>query len=506
MTTPHPLATEIGQRVLDAGGTAPEAIIAAGAVLSVVAPHFCGLGGDAVWLVADRKGDRRCFLAIGQGLQRPAPTAPIPDRGRDSVLTSAAVVDGWAHALDYSTQALGGTARWEDLIGPAASIAREGHRVSRSQAFWTAYRHPEIADWPGFEGVFVLDGRPRPAGALMRQPALAETLETLAERGARDFYEGTLSRRILAGLNDQGIAISAADLARTRTRETAPLSTPYRDRCLLAPPPPTQGITFLQIMGSLGRLDLADLSPGSAAHLHLCIEAVKQAFRDRRQIADPRFANVDVQRLLSAATLDTKAAAICPNRALPWPDPWQHGDTAFLGAIDSAGNAASVLQSTYFDWGAGVMAGDTGIVWQNRGAAFSASRGHPNAFAPGKLPFYTLTPGIALDADGHPEFAFGTQGADGQPQTLSVVLTHLIDYHASPSDALSAPRFLLGRTFSDQSHSLKVEGHAGQEVMAGLAARGHDVAPILAYSPLAGQAGLVLGAASGTTGYHDPRH
>ncbi|WP_323765869.1 gamma-glutamyltransferase family protein [Marinovum sp.] len=491
--------------MLDAGGTAPEAIIAAGAVLSVVAPHFCGLGGDAVWLVADRMGDRRCFLAIGQGIDRPLPTAPIPTRGAGAVLTTAAVVDGWAHALDYSARVLGGTGKWQDLIAPAATIARQGHPVSTSQAFWTEFRLPEIADWPGFEGLFVADGQPLRAGTHLRQPALAETLDTLAERGARDFYEGTLARRILRGLHDNGIPIAATDLAQTRTRETLPLSAPYRNRLLLAPPPPTQGITLLQIMGILGRLELAGLTAGSAAHLHLCIEAVKHAFKDRPSIADPKFAAIDVERMLCDATLDAKAAKIFPNRALPWPEPWQHGDTAFLGAIDSAGNAASVLQSTYFDWGAGVVAGDTGIVWQNRGAAFNSAPAHVNAFAPGKLPFYTLTPGIALNGAGRPEFVFGTQGADGQPQTLSVLLTHLIDYQAGPAEALGAPRFLLGRTFSDQRDSLKIEGHAGPEVMGRLARLGHEVAAIPAYSPLAGQAGLVLRTAEGADGHHDPR-
>lgn len=505
VTTPHPMATAAGQRVLDSGGTAPEAIIAAGAVLSVVSPHFCGLGGDAVWLVADRKGDRRCFLAIGQGIDRPYPTAPIPTRGAEAVLTTAAVVDGWAHALDYSTRILEGTGKWEDLIAPAAAIAREGHSVSKSQAFWTDFRLPDIAAWPGFEGLFVSEEQPLPAGTRLRQPALAETLETLAERGARDFYEGTLATRILRGLNDQGIPIAASDLMQTRTRETIPLISPYRDRHLLAPPPPTQGTTLLQIMGILDRLKLDGLTPGGAAHLHLCIEAVKQAFRDRSMIADPIFTCVDVEQMLCDSTLDAKAAAISPNQALRWPEPFQHGDTAFLGAIDAAGNAASVLQSTYFDWGAGVVAGETGIVWQNRGAAFNSDPTHVNAFAPGKLPFYTLTPGIALDGSGHPEFVFGTQGADGQPQTLSVLLTHLIDYHASPAETLRAPRFLLGRTFSDQRDSLKIEAHAGPEVIDMLARLGHEVATIAAFSPLAGQAGLVRRTAGGAAGHHDPR-
>lgn len=500
VTSPHPLATEAGMAVLRAGGTAPEALIAAGSMLTVVTPHFCGLGGDAVWLVADRHGDRRAFLAIGQAVDRDMPAAPFPLRGPGSILTTAAVVDGWRHALAYSAECLGGRGQWADLLAPAVAAARDGFAVTPSQEFWTRFRSDQIADWPGFEGLFVQDGKPLPAGHLLRQPDLARSLQLIAEHGPTEFYEGGLARRIVEGLNDAGTVISAADLSRTRTREERPLSLRYRGVTLLAPPPPTQGLTLLQIMGILSRFDLSAVSPGSAEHFHLCIEAVKRAFLDRGAISDPRRNAVSAGRFLGKGHLDSQAAAISRNRALSWPHAWQHGDTVFLGAMDDRGNAASVLQSTYFDWGSGVVAGDTGIVWQNRGAAFSSVPGHPNAFAAGKMPFYTLTPGIAL-RDGRPDFAYGTQGADGQPQTLSILLTQLIDFGQESRPALAAPRFLLGRTFSDQRDSLKIESHAGDETIAALAARGHEVSPIPALSPLAGQAGIVRF----DNGYHDPR-
>ena len=162
-----------------------------------------------------------------------------------------------------------------------------------------------------------------------------------------------------------------------------------------------------------------------------------------------------------------------------------------------------MLQSLYFDWGSGVVAGDTGVLWQNRGAAFAADPAHPNAWAPGKRPFYTLNPGMAL-REGRPYLLYGTQGADGQPQTLSVVLTRLIDHGLSPAEALAGARFLLGRTFSDSRDSLKLEGNAGQAVFAELASRGHELSPIEALSPLAGQAGVIrIGEV--VDGAHDPR-
>ncbi|MFU8863870.1 MAG: gamma-glutamyltransferase family protein [Rhodobacterales bacterium] len=504
MTTPHPLATAAGMEVLGKGGTASEALIAAGAVLTVVMPHFCGLGGDSVWLVVDRNGQQRCFLAIGQGIDRAMPEAPFPTRGPASILTTAAVVDGWDHAFRHAQSALGGRARWEDLLSPAIALADIGFPVSPSQAFWGAFRVSDSGCWLGFGAIFMAAGHPLPEGHRLRQPALAESLRLIAEGGAAEFYHGALSRRILEGLRSAGVIISADDLARTRTRDATPLSLPYRDMTLLAPPPPTQGLTTLQIMGILSRFDLTGIAAGSADHLHLCVEAVKRAFLERGTIADPAFAPQDNATALADARLDRLAQGIDPALALPWPHPRQHGDTVFLGAIDAQGNAASVLQSTYFDWGSGVVAGDTGIIWQNRGAAFDSDPAHPNAFAAGKLPFYTLNPGIALK-DGRPHLVYGTQGADGQPQTLSMLLTRLIDFAQSPQEALDGPRFLLGKTFSDSRDSLKLEADISADTVATLSSKGHEISLIPAKNPLAGQAGIVQANAASCMAWHDPR-
>ena len=504
LTTPHPLATAAGMEVLDKGGTASEALIAAGAVLTVVMPHFCGLGGDAVWLVVDRHGKQSCFLAIGQGIDRAAPKAPFPTRGPGSILTTAAVVDGWDHAFRHAQTALGGRAHWEDLLAPAVALAENGFAVSPSQAFWGAFRASQSICWPGFGAIYMQAECPLPAGHRLRQPALAESLRQIAAGGAAAFYHGALSRRIVEGLRSAGATISADDLAQTRTREATPLCLPYRDMTLLAPPPPTQGVTTLQIMGILSRFDLSGLAAGSADHLHLCVEAVKRAFLERGTIADPAFAPQDSAAALADARLGRLSEGIDPRAALPWPHLWQHGDTVFLGAIDAQGNAASVLQSTYFDWGSGVVAGDTGIIWQNRGAAFDSDPAHPNAFATGKLPFYTLNPGIAL-RNGRPHLVYGTQGADGQPQTLSMLLTRLIDFAQSPQEALDGPRFLLGKTFSDSRDSLKLEADTSAETIATLSGRGHEISLIPAKSPLAGQAGIVRADAAGCTAWHDPR-
>ncbi|HSU98557.1 MAG TPA: gamma-glutamyltransferase, partial [Roseiarcus sp.] len=364
--------------------------------------------------------------------------------------------------------------------------------------------HSEAARWPGFAPAFMPAGPPE-VGSRFRQEGVARALEAIAADGPRSFYEGALAKSLAAGLAAAGSPLTAADLAATRTREAAPLSIAYRGYELLAPPPPTQGVSTLAIMGILRRFDLPAYGAGSAGHIHLCVEAVKRAFLTRDAIADPDFAPQPVVVWLDPDRLAAAARTIDLGKALSWPQPLRTGDTVFFGAVDRRGRSASVLQSLYFDWGSGTPIGETGILWQNRGAAFYAAPGHPNTLAPGKRPFYTLNPGLALK-DGKPALVYGTQGADGQPQTLSMVLTRLIDFGETPAGALAGPRFLLGKTFSDSRDSLKIESDVGAATLADLAARGHELSPIEPRSPLAGLAGAIrIGGDGAMEGAHDPR-
>ena len=477
VTSPHPLATEAGAKVLRAGGDAVEAAIAVGATIGVVYPHFCGLGGDSVWLVADREGRRAAFLGIGQAAQTlPAFDGAIPTRGPLSMLTTACTVNSWRHALEWSAREWGGRASFSPLLTDAIAHARDGFPVSKSQAFWLTFRRDEATRWPGFASAFMPEWPPQ-VGSLFRQDGVARTLQAIAADGPRSFYDGELAKTLAAGLAAAGSPLTAADLAATRTREAAPLSLVYRGYELLAPPPPTQGLSTLAIMGVLEHFDLHALGAGSADHIHLCVEAVKRAFLTRDAIADPDFAPQPVEEWLNPERLAAAARTITIGQALAWPQPFRTGDTVFYGIVDAQGRSASVLQSLYFDWGSGVPVGETGILWQNRGAAFSVVPGSPNALAPGKRPFYTLNPGLGLK-DGKPAFVYGTQGADGQPQTLSMVLTRLIDFGETPAAALAGPRFLLGKTFSDSRDSLKIESDVGAATLADLTARGHELSPI----------------------------
>ena len=375
VTSPHTLASEAGLAVLRAGGDAIEAAIAVGAVIAVTYPHFCGLGGDAIWIVADREGRRTTLMGVGQAAAAPPrPDGPIPVRGVPSTLTSAGAVDTWRLAHDYSRRHWNGRTSLAALLEPAIAHAEDGFPCTPSQVFWTGFRQDELAGWPGFGRIFLPGGRPPRAGEPFVQRELARSLRRIAEHGPRDFYEGGLAAALARGLAEAGSALTAEDLRRTHATEEAPVALDYRGLTLLAPPPPTQGVTTLAILGILQQLDLASVPEGGADYFHLCVEAVKQAFLDRGGIADPAFVAPPPDLWLGRARLAAHAAAVDRRRALPWPHPFRTGDTVFFGVTDAQGRSVSALQSTYFDWGSGVAVGDTGVLWHNRGGAFSSDR------------------------------------------------------------------------------------------------------------------------------------
>ena len=507
VTSPHTLASEAGIKVLRGGGSAMEAAITIAAVLSVTYPHFCGIGGDAVLIVADRQGRATTLLGIGQAAERPlAYKEAIPERGVGATLTPAAAVDTWYRGYEFSRKSWGSTMSWASLLEPAIGYAENGFPIAPSTHFLLNFYKKDLGNSPGFEKIFLPDGNIPAVGEKFVQPDLARSLKLLAENGGRDFYEGQLAARIATGLKELGSPLTAEDLRKTRTREAPPLTLDYHGLTLLAPQPPTQGVTTLEIMGILDASKLKDVPEGSADYYHLCIEAVKLAFLDRPDIADPDFTPQSVKQWLSKARLAEKAGSISMTKAMPWPYAAHPADTVYFGATDSAGRSVSALQSLYYAWGSGVVVGDTGILWHNRGAAFSLDPKTPNVLKPGKRPFHTLQPGMALK-DRRPHILYGTQGADGQPQTFSMVLTRLVDYRLNPLAAISSPRFLLGKLLpSDSQGTLRLEHDAGQQVFTELKRRGNAITPIPAHSPIVGQAGAIVIAENGEiTGAHDPR-
>ncbi len=508
VTSPDSVASECGAAVLRQGGTAVEAAIATCAALFVTYPHFCGMGGDILMLTADSKGKVQAVTGIGQSaVDIRGYEQHIPVRGGRSALTSAGALCALEAAWNISKLDMGGRYSWKSLWEPALSLAAEGYPVSASERFWLSFRDKEKKQLPAIFQTFSPHGVIPDVGTLRRRTDLSASIRAIADQGAREFYEGELANKLVKGLIEIGSPLRLGDLAATRAKIETPLSLPYRGGILLSQPPPTQGMTTLQIMGLLEQFDFQKITQGSADHFHLMVEAVKLAFQDRNLfLADPDYSEIPIDRLLSKKYLIKQASSIHMHQAAPWPHAYQQGDTVYIGAYDAKGNAASVLATIYFDWGSGVMVGDTGVLWHNRGSAFTTAPSHPNSLAPSKRPFHTLNPGLYMK-NNKPNILFGTQGADGQPQTLAAVLTRLIDFGMDPLSALAAPRFLLGKTFSDSSDNLKLESNVGSEVIHNLKQRGHYLSMLNPQSPLMGHPGVIVidPVTNLISGAHDPR-
>lgn len=506
-TTPHPMATEAACRVLADGGTAAEALVAAGSVLAVVYPHMGGLGGDAVWLLADADGETTVISGIGQSAAD-IPQGPVPLRGPGSTLTAAASVDAWEQAFTHSLERWGGTMEWAALLAPAIAHAREGAPVSASQQYWHGQRREILHDQPGFAAIFEPGGRVPEAGTRLPQPQLARTLEILARQGASSFREGELAQRLADGLAQAGSPLRVTDLAACRARVEQPLVLRYRDGELLAPPPPSQGAALLQIMGLFERVTDGPAPPERAANIHLLAACVAQALAERdTRLGDPSTWDAPeamAASMLDGPWLDTLAATIGGHAAKAPPSAMPQADTVWLAAADHHGHAACLSQSLYFDFGSGVVAGDTGVLWHNRGAAFSAEAASPNALAPGRRPLHTLTP-AAFRREGHLALLAGTQGGNGQAQTVAQLLWRVLDLDQPPAYALSRPRFLLGPGFEDTRATLKLEADFGEALIGELARRGHPVETVAPRHRMMGEAGLLQITGAGPRAAHDPR-
>lgn len=502
--TPHAQASAAGMQILDAGGTAIDAMLAASAMLAVVFPHMTGLGGDALWMIHDTQV--RTIVGIGQAGQRLPDGGVIGLRGPSSVATTAGALASWQTAATISRHEWGSNFGWADLLQDAASVAEAGTPVSQSQLFWQTLRQPLIEQLPDLHGVCKTGGRWLRTGDTLRQPALANTLRHLARHGVEDFYQGELAHAFGAAFDRLGCGLTQADLAATRAPLVAPVSVPYRQGRLYNVAPPCQGLYTLQAMAALQHKPLAQVGNGSALYYHYLVEAIKQGLlRRNAQLCDPLSTPWDFAASLDERHTQGYADAIDDQHAAPWNEPGRPADTVWMAATDAQGRTACLIQSLFHDFGSGCILGDTGVLWQNRAAGFNANPEHINGWAPGKRPAHTLNPSCYLADDGQRWF-FGTQGGDGQPQTQMVLATQLIDYQQPIDQALGTPRFLLGRSFFDSTDNLKLEGDMGVATIEGLAALGHEVEIIAAQSPMTGHAGIIaIDAAGRRSAMHDPR-
>jgi gamma-glutamyltranspeptidase/glutathione hydrolase len=507
VSAPHFLAARAGQAVLRDGGTAVEACVAVAACLAVVYPHMTGIGGDGFWVI--REHDGRVHGVHGCGGAAAAATLDlyagfdtVPWRGPLAANTVAGTISGWAAALESDH----GTLPLSRLLRDAIDHATRGVAITAGGAQIAATKGPELRIQTGaYAAIFEAGGRPLAQGDVLQQPALAQTLRRLVDDGLDGFYRGALAADIAADLAAAGSPVAASDLAAHTATRPEPLSVATRDGTLYNSAVPTQGIASLLILALFDRLEPGEID--SFAHLHALIEATKQAFLWRdRHCGDQAYATADAQDLLNdAAALGAMAGAIDPDTALPWPQPSQWGDTCWFGAADAQGQVVSCIQSTYFEFGSGVVLPTTGITWQNRGASFRLAQGGWNALKPGRKPFHTLNPALAAFADGR-VMAYGTMGGEGQPQTQAAIFSRYARFGADLQSAISAPRWLLGRTWGDASTTLKIEDGFAPAVYDQLAQAGHQVERVGALTAMMGHAGAIVRLADGTfEGASDPR-
>ena len=511
VAAPHSAAVEDGRAVLAEGGNAIEAMLAMAASIAAVYPHMNHIGGDGFWLIREPSGRVRALMGAGSAGAKATPQFyrgfghdEIPVRGPLAALTTPGAVAAWLLAGE-AAKAQGGKLPLDVVLGPAIKHAREGYMVTRSQARLTAEKLPEMDDAVGFKKTFLIDGKVPDVGTCLKQTEFAATLEHLSHAGLDDFYRGDVGREIAGDLERIGSPVTRVDLENYRGTVAEPLSVRTQTGTLYNSPPPTQGLASLMILALFERLRVTQAE--SFEHIHVLVEATKRAFRVRdRAITDPGKIVGDLNQYLSPAFLDTEAGKIDARKAARWPAPYDEGDTIWMGAADASGLVVSYIQSLYWEFGSGCVLPATGIVMQNRGASFSLDPKALNTLAPGRLPFHTLNPAIAVLRDGR-ILAYGTMGGDGQPQSQAAFFTRYVTFRQPLEKAIDAPRWLLGRTWGSTHTNLRMESRFDGNLIDRLLSAGHDVAVLEeAYSDTMGHSGAVVLHPDGALeGGHDPR-
>jgi len=510
VTAPHHLASDIGRDVLRDGGNAIEAMVAMAAIIPVVYPHMNAIGGDGFWIIkpSGKKpiGIDACGAAAASAevqLYRTKGHTNIPTRGPLAANTVAGTLSGWNVALDLGSK-LGGNQSRERLLEPAIFYAERGFPMTENQARTTSEKLNELRSIPGFERAFLLNGMPPKEGELFKQQRLGATLRRLVIDGFDSFYRGPIARDIAADLERAGTPLSIKDLESHSARILTPLNVQLSTGTVWNMPPPTQGVVSLITLGLFDRIPVPE--PDTFAHIHVLLECIKQAFLIRdAHVQDPAVMTVKPEGFLTANYLDALAKKIDHRQALPWSATAQEGDTVWMGALDKDGNAVSFIQSIYWEFGSGVVLEDTGILWQNRGCSFSLKDGSVNQLAPGRRPFHTLNPALAELADDR-VLSFGAMGGEGQPQTQSLIYSRHVQYGQGLQQAITAPRFLLGRTWGDTGTNLKLEARFDESIFPELRSAGHDFEIIQPFSNLMGHAGAVVLNKNGLMeGASDPR-
>jgi gamma-glutamyltranspeptidase/glutathione hydrolase len=533
IATSQPLASVAGLKVLQDGGNAVDAAIAAAAVLAVVEPTMTGIGGDLFAIVYDSKtrtlrglnaSGRSGYAATPQAFAERGLSA-VPGSGVHSV-TVPGVVDGWTTLLSAY-----GSLPLPRLLAPAIDYATNGYPVHEIISRDWQESEPKLSADPAAAGTFLRGGlAPRP-GEIFANPNLGRTLEEIATGGRDVFYKGPVAASIVADLENRRSLLDARDFAEHKSDWVDPISTSYRGYEIYELPPNAQGFVALEMLNILEGFDIKSLGHNSPEYLHLLVEAKRIAFADRAaSLADPEFVPPRLlATLLSKDYAAMRRKEINPMRAAqgyapasvagsgaslstipgqPFAGPARsereenltgqdRGDTIYLTVADGKGNVVSLIQSLFSDFGSGIVAGDTGVVLHNRGALFTLRPGHPNQIGPHKRPMHTLVPAFVM-RDGKPWLSFGVMGGDHQAQGHTQVLVNLIDFGMNLQEAGEAARVNHG------SLGLLVESAVPQSARSGLIQRGHSVSE--AVGAFGGFQGILIDPRTGVLmGGSDPR-
>lgn len=504
-TAPHFKATQVGQAILDAGGTASEAMVAAAAMVSVQYPHMNSIGGDGFWLIS-KPGQApitidACGAAASQiDVQSYQAQGEIPEAGGAAAITMAGTIAGWQKALELDNSGL----PLINLLQPAIDAAEQGIEVTQSLVDASVKTFSRLARQTHFSELFLNNGKPLSLGDTLKNSALAETFKKLGAQGLDSFYRGQLAQQIAEELGAAGSPITLQDFNEYQAKLKQPLTVNISKGRLYNLDAPTQGLASLLILSIYDQL--AEQASSEFEHIHLLVEATKQAFIIRdREITDADYVARPLQSFLSEVVIKQCVANISKHKAQAWPYIAKPGDTVWMGACDKHGTMVSFIQSIYWEFGAGVVLPSTGIIWNIRGKSFSLDPEHHNSLQAGKKPFHTLNPAYAELNDGR-RMVYGSMGGEGQPQTQACLFSRYVYQQMSLSESVSKPRWLLGRTWGDSNNNLRLEEQLYQTYQQVLSALGHDVTGVSNNNELMGHAGAIvvnaMGASSATS---DPR-
>jgi len=493
VATSHYLASQAGAQILAKGGSAMDAAIAANAVLGVTDPMSNGIGGDLFLIYWDAKAAKLYGLNSSGWAPRKLSVEFLAKHGITSMpgdgihsVTVPGAVEGWSQAHRRF-----GRLPWKDLFPAAIFYAEHGYAVPEIiHDLWVA-DEPKVQKTSEARRIFLSGGKVPELGFTFSNPDLASALRLISEQGRDAFYKGEIAKVIVSTSAAFGGTMQLDDLADFSAEWVEPISTDYRGWKVYELPPNGQGMAALEMLNIMSTFQPDTAGPQGTVELHKKIEAMKLAYADLyRYNADPKFAKVPVQGLLSKPYAAERAALINPNKANcnPGPGSPATSDTVYLAAVDKEGNIASLIQSNYSGFGSGIVVNGMGFALQNRGALFVLDPTSPNALQPRKRPFHTIIPAFMEQGDLH--IGFGIMGGPNQPLAHAQFVSNLVDYGMNIQAAVEAPRFTV--TDNTVSCDILIESRVKPEVLQALRDKGHKLTVHKEYTVLMGRGQAVM--------------